>query len=72
MDNLKEMFDFFDRNSDGVISRKEFIELVDVLLGEKGVGKSSKILKEFDLNHDGVIDFKEFEELARVKLDVIS
>lgn len=70
MNTLKEMFDFFDRNSDGVISRAELIELVEVLLNEKGVGKSSKILKEFDTNHDGHIDFYEFSELARIKLDI--
>ena len=69
MNTLQEMFDFFDRNSDGVISRAELIELVDVLLDEKGVGKSTKILKEFDTNHDGYIDFKEFSVLAKAKLD---
>jgi calcium-binding protein CML len=70
MNTLKEMFDFFDRNSDGLISRVELIELVGVLLNEKGIGKSSKILKEFDANHDGYIDFEEFSELARIKLNI--
>jgi Ca2+-binding EF-hand superfamily protein len=35
MERLKELFDFFDTNSDGVISRSELIELVDVLLNER-------------------------------------
>ncbi|MGZ9899857.1 EF-hand domain-containing protein [Shewanella gaetbuli] len=65
MQKLKELFDFFDKNSDGVISRSELIELVEVLLSERGLGKSSKILKEFDINQNGVIDFEEFIELAK-------
>ena len=65
MESLKEMFDFFDRNSDGVISRIELIELVDVLLDQRGLCKSSKVLEEFDVDHNGVIDFNEFEALAK-------
>jgi Ca2+-binding EF-hand superfamily protein len=63
MSNLKELFDFFDRNSDGVISRSELIELVDVLLDQHGIGKSTKVMKEFDVDQNGVIDFEEFELL---------
>jgi Ca2+-binding EF-hand superfamily protein len=68
METLKDLFNFFDRNSDGFISKKELIELVEVLLNEKGVGKSSKILKEFDFNHDNKIDFEEFTAFAKVHL----
>nr|WP_321824974.1 EF-hand domain-containing protein [Alteromonas macleodii] len=64
MNRLEELFDFFDENSDGYISKKELIELVDVLLNEKGRGKSSKILKEFDFNSDNKIDFEEFKVFA--------
>ena len=71
MNNLKEMFDYFDRNSDGVISKSELIELVDVLLNEKGLGRSSKILKEFDLDHNGVIDFDEFKLFCDTHLDLM-
>ena len=63
MSNLNELFDFFDKNSDGVISRSELIELVDVLLDQHGIGKSSKVMKEFDIDQNGVIDFQEFELL---------
>lgn len=69
MNNLKEMFDYFDKNSDGVISKSEFIELVEVLLNEKGIGRSAKILKEFDLDHNGVIDFDEFNLLCKTHLE---
>jgi Ca2+-binding EF-hand superfamily protein len=70
MSNLKELFDFFDKNSDGVISRSELIELVEVLLSERGLGKSSKIMKEFDIDQNGVIDFEEFKLLCDKHLDL--
>ncbi|OUS29077.1 hypothetical protein A9Q98_06290 [Thalassotalea sp. 42_200_T64] len=69
MSNLKELFEFFDKNSDGVISRSELIELVEVLLNEKGVGKSSKIMKKFDIDQNGVIDFEEFNLLCAAHID---
>ncbi len=71
MKNIKELFGFFDKNSDGVISRPELIELVDVLLSERGLGKSSKIMKEFDIDENGVIDFEEFKLLCDTHLDLI-
>jgi len=71
MKNLKELFDFFDKNADGVISRPELIELVDVLLSERGLGKSSTIMKEFDIDENGVIDFEEFTLLCDTHLDLI-
>ena len=60
MNNLKELFDFFDKNSDGYISKSELIDLVDVLLNEKGFMKSTQIMNEFDFNNDKKIDFEEF------------
>ena len=70
MSNLKELFEFFDKNSDGVISRSELIELVEVLLDEQGIGKSSKVMKEFDIDQNGVIDFEEFKLLCATHLDM--
>ena len=64
MKKIKELFDFFDTNNDGVISKAEFIELVEVLLNERGIGKSSSIMQEFDFNKNGVIDFEEFKALV--------
>jgi Ca2+-binding EF-hand superfamily protein len=64
MDKLEELFNFFDQNSDGFISKKELIDLADVLLDEKGLGKSAKLLKEYDFNSDNKIDFEEFKAFA--------
>ena len=69
MEKLRETFDFFDKNSDGYISKKELIELVEVLLNEKGLGVSTKILQEFDFNQDNKIDFDEFVVFAKMHLD---
>jgi Ca2+-binding EF-hand superfamily protein len=72
MSDLNELFEFFDKNSDGVISRSELIELVEILLSERGLGKSSKIMKEFDIDQNGVIDFEEFKLLCDTHLDLTS
>ena len=58
-----ELFDEFDENRDGVISRREFIALAESLLHEKGVGFSSNIFKRFDANHDNVISREELIDM---------
>lgn len=60
MDEHRKLFDFFDKNCDGYISKSELIDLVEVLLDEKGLMKSADILQEFDFNNDNKIDFEEF------------
>ena len=52
---VKKLFQEFDRNGDGRLSRGEFIELVRYLLGEHGIQTSSKIFERFDANHDNGI-----------------
>jgi len=56
---LVELFDIFDTNKDGVISRGEFVELAQCLLNEKGLNFSSDIFNRFDENHDNVISKEE-------------
>ena len=60
---VAELFDVFDENKDGVISRREFIALAQNLLNEKGVGFSSDIFKKFDTNHDNVISKEELIDM---------
>ena len=62
---VDELFDIYDKNGDGVISRGEFVDLIDCLLNEKGVHVSSEIFKQFDTNHDGVISKAELAALIK-------
>ena len=61
---VAELFDVFDVNNDGVISKGEFISLAECLLHKKGFNFSSDILKRFDANHDNVINRDEMIDLV--------
>ena len=61
---IAELFDVFDDNKDGVISRGEFIALAECLLHEKGFNFSSDIFKKYDANHDNVISRDELVDLV--------
>jgi guanylate cyclase activator 1 len=61
---VAELFDVFDVNNDGVISRGEFIALAEALLHQKGLSFSSDIFKQFDKNHDNVISREEMIDLV--------
>jgi Ca2+-binding EF-hand superfamily protein len=60
---VAELFDVFDEDNDGVISRREFIALAENLLHQKGIGFSSDIFKKFDVNHDNVISREELIDM---------
>ena len=60
---VSALFEEFDTNEDGVISRGEFIELIDCLLGEHGVKTRAQIFDQFDANHDNVISRDELVDL---------
>jgi Ca2+-binding EF-hand superfamily protein len=61
---VAELFDTFDVNEDGVISKGEFIALAESLLYEKGVRFSSDIFKQFDVDHDNAISREEMIDLV--------
>ena len=61
---VAELFDVFDVNQDGVISKGEFIALAEALLHKQGLNFSSDIFKEFDENHDNVISRDEMINLV--------
>jgi len=52
---VKALFEEFDRNGDGTLSRGEFVDLVRYLLGEHGIQTSSRIFERYDANHDNGI-----------------
>ena len=60
---VDELFDVFDENRDGVISRREFVALVESLLHQKQIGLSSDIFRKFDANHDNVISREELIDM---------
>ena len=64
---VAELFDVFDVNNDGVISRTEFIALAKSLLYEQDLQLSSEIFKQFDTNHDNQISK---EELLALVIDL--
>ena len=60
LDELREAFDYNDRDNDGRIQLDEFSDMLDEL--EAGMsGKEIEIgFKDIDTNDDGLIDFAEF------------
>lgn len=62
MNKLKEVFQQFDKNGDGVLERNELLE------GYMKLGKTKKqaarivdrIMSQIDLNNNGTIDYSEF------------
>jgi len=61
---VAELFDVFDVNNDGVISKGEFISLAECLLHKQGLNFSSDIFKRFDANHDNAISREEMIDLV--------
>ena len=57
---IKQEFDFFDRDSNGQLSLTEFIELLTVLSPKTKVSAVEEGFNLIDDNHDGYIDFEEF------------
>jgi Ca2+-binding EF-hand superfamily protein len=61
---VAELFDIFDVNGDGVISKGEFVALAEALLHQKGMNFSSDLFKQFDANHDNVISREELIDMV--------
>ena len=61
---VAELFDVFDLNNDGVISKGEFKSLIESLLNQQGMNFSSDIFKQFDANHDNVISKDELIDMV--------
>lgn len=61
---VDELFEVFDTNNDGLISRSEFVELIDCLLRDKGIRMCETIFKRFDADHDNAISKAELKEMV--------
>uniref|UniRef100_A0A0E0KIA5 EF-hand domain-containing protein n=1 Tax=Oryza punctata TaxID=4537 RepID=A0A0E0KIA5_ORYPU len=63
IEQLKEVFAFFDKNNDGVITSEELGEVLSSLGQNHSEAELKRIIKEADADGNGVIDFHEFLNL---------
>jgi len=61
---IDELFEVFDEDKDGVISRSEFVELIECLLQDKGIRMCETIFNRFDTNHDNSISRAELKDMV--------
>lgn len=57
---VRDEFDFFDRDKNGQIELSEFIELLTILSPKTKVNRVEEGFSLIDTNGDGYIDFDEF------------
>ena len=63
VNQLIEMFEVFDRNGDGLLSKDEIKNLFDSINEEISDEILEEFIKEADLDNDGKINFQEFVNL---------
>jgi Ca2+-binding EF-hand superfamily protein len=60
LDELREAFDYNDRDADGRIQVGEFAEMLDELEADMSPKEIEVGFQDIDTNDDGLIDFGEF------------
>jgi Ca2+-binding EF-hand superfamily protein len=60
LDEVREAFDYNDRDEDGLIDLEEFADMLDDLEADMSETETRTGFREIDTNHDGKIDFAEF------------
>ena len=60
LDEVREAFDYNDRDEDGLIDLEEFADMLDDLEADMSDAETREGFREIDTNHDGKIDFHEF------------
>jgi calmodulin/calcium-binding protein CML/plastin-2 len=60
LDELREAFDYNDRDGDGHIEIDEFAAMLDELEAGMSAAEVEIGFKDIDTNDDGLIDFREF------------
>jgi Ca2+-binding EF-hand superfamily protein len=60
LDELREAFDYNDRDNDGRIQLDEFAAMLDELEAEMTSKEVEIGFKDIDTNDDGLVDFAEF------------
>ena len=61
-EELREAFDYNDRNADGMIQLEEFLEMLEDLEADMSEREANIGFQDIDKNDDGLIDFGEFVE----------
>ncbi|KAH3774328.1 neo-calmodulin-like [Dreissena polymorpha] len=64
---LHEVFDIFDLNSDGFISAEELFEMLQKLGEHITRSEADKMINEADINRDGKVDYKEFKAILNAR-----
>jgi Ca2+-binding EF-hand superfamily protein len=59
---LREDFNYYDRNRDGLMEYQEFVRFLNALDAGMSEGELLTGFTEVDTDHDGVIEFDEFLE----------
>jgi calmodulin len=60
LDELRETFDYNDRDGDGMIEFDEFVVMLDELESDTSSQEAHLGFRDIDTNDDGLIDFEEF------------
>jgi len=60
LEELREAFDYNDRDEDGRIELNEFVSMLDELEAETSEAEAKIGFQDIDTNDDGLIDFEEF------------
>jgi calcium-dependent protein kinase len=70
---LLELFQAFDKNGDGVLSKEEIFEGYKSILGEVEATKEvERIMNEVDLDRSGTIDYNEFVMAATNRQNILN
>ena len=60
LDELREAFEYNDRDGDGRIEREEFVTMLDEIEANMSPQEAKIGFQDIDTNDDGLIDFGEF------------
>lgn len=60
LDELRETFDYNDRDGDGLIELDEFVAMLEELEADTSEAETRVGFRDIDTNDDGKIDFAEF------------
>jgi len=61
---VEALFEEFDDDRDGKLSRREFNELIDSMIGDHGMETHKEIFERFDRDHDNGISRDELIDLV--------